>query len=104
MCGCPGPPWTTEIEACVVVLPVTVIKITGKQDKSDALINCEFNQVVEGAASSAANFLYGGTVIALQAMEGAVEVDVCRVNIFQQSHIRRSSRNSDAGSTLVTNM
>jgi len=73
-----------EIEAGVVVLPVTVIYIAGQQDKCDLFINRKFDQIVEGTTGCTTDLLHGRAFIALQAMQGTVEVDVCGVEEFQR--------------------
>ena len=72
-----------EIQAGVVILPVTIVEIAGKQDKSDVLFNRQINQVIEGAARGTADFLDRSTRIALESAERTVEMNVGGVDEFQ---------------------
>ncbi len=72
-----------EKQSGVVVFPIAVIEITGQKNERDALLDRQIHQVFQRAAARAANLIDRRTLVALQAAERAVEVEVCCVKKFQ---------------------
>ena len=95
-----------KIESCVVILPVSVIEIAYQQNKRHFLINCQFDQIIKGAASRAADFFYRSSFIALQAVKRTVEMNVCGVKEFHNTNFPSYLSLADDSTvrTLKTNL
>ncbi len=65
-----------EIEACVVILPITVVEIAGEKHEIDFFINCKLNKIIEGPACSTADFIHWCSFITLQTAQSTVEVNI----------------------------
>ncbi len=77
-----------KIQACAHVLPIAIVKIAGDDNKVHAAGDGLGDQLVEGGAWRAADILGRDAFIAGEALEGAVEVDVCGVEEGEAGHVR----------------
>ena len=68
-----------EIQARPMVLPVSVVEVAGNQDEGRRLVDGKLDEVLQGPAAGLADFVHRRAVVALQAAQRAVEVDVGRV-------------------------
>jgi len=61
---------------CIKVRPISVIEISGDDDEINPLPESALNHVLERAPGRAPYLLHGRTLIALQATQRTVEVDI----------------------------
>ena len=72
-----------EIESGVVVAPVAVKKVAGKQHEIDLLGERQLDKILEGPSRGAADLLDGRALVTLQAAQWTVEVAVGGMDEFQ---------------------
>src|SRR4051812_30965846 len=65
-----------EEEAGAVVAPVAVVDVARDEEECGLLFEAEGDEVLEGAAGGAADLRDGRAVVAIEAREGAVDVEV----------------------------
>ena len=67
-------------DAGLVILPITVIEVSGNQNKINCFFNRQINQVIKCPPCRPPNLFNRGIFMGLKTFEGAIEVYVCRVN------------------------
>src|SRR5690606_20706231 len=81
-----------EEEAGRVVAPVAVVDVARQQEGADVFLEAGVDERLEGAAGRAPELVDGGTLVALEAAQGAVEVQVGRVDELHDEVLEASSR------------
>jgi hypothetical protein len=65
-----------KIEACVVILPVTIVEITRQEKEADLFFESQVNEAVEGTTSGTSDLFYGGTLIAFESPKWAIQMNI----------------------------
>src|SRR3546814_19735683 len=77
-----------EIEAGAHVLPLTVEEVASDHDEIDIFVDGALYQIVESRAGGSSYVVLGQTFISRQAMERAVEMNVCGMQETKRSERR----------------
>ncbi len=78
-----------KVETGVVVLPVAIVEIAGNEEQLDFFLQGELDEIVEGPSGGPAQFFDGATLMAFQASQGTVEVDIGGVEKFHRGEVCR---------------
>ena len=74
-----------EIQARPMVFPVAVVEVAGNQDEGHRLVDGQLHEVFQGPAAGLADLVDRGAFVALQAPQGAIQVDVGGVKEFEHA-------------------
>lgn len=74
-----------EKETGIVILPITVVEVTGNEDERHRFGHGQFYQGFKGLAGRSSDFLHRGSGILLKADEGTIEMNVGCMNKLEHS-------------------